>query len=52
MDPESVVEQLQQTAQMISAMLQEQVQQYMSLAMALECMDMKRVAGMTGGVGE
>eukprot|EP00804_Cyclotella_cryptica_P025904 CCRYP_002739-RA/>CCRYP_002739-RA protein AED:0.21 eAED:0.21 QI:119/1/1/1/1/1/3/283/451 len=45
------VEQLQQTAQMISAMPQEQVQQYMNLAMAAQGMDMEGLAGMMGGAG-
>jgi UV excision repair protein RAD23 len=43
------VEQLQQTAQMISAMPQEQVQQYMNMAMAAQGMDMGGLAGMMGG---
>lgn len=45
------VEQLQQTAQMISAMPQEQVQQYMNLAMAAQGMGMEGLAGMMGGAG-
>ena len=43
------LEQLQQTAQMISAMPQEQVQQYMNMAMAAQGMDMGGLAGMMGG---
>lgn len=45
------VEQLQQTAQMISAMPQEQVQQYMNMAMSAQGMDMGALAGMMGGEG-
>ena len=42
------VEQLRETAQMISAMPQEQVQQYMQMAMAAQNMDMGNLANMMG----
>eukprot|EP01082_Thalassiosira_pseudonana_P004685 g3982.t1 g3982 contig15:73891-76034(+) len=45
------VEQLQQTAQMISAMPQEQVQQYMNMAMQGAGGDMGGLAGLMGGGG-
>lgn len=43
------VEQLRETAQMISAMPQEQVQQYMNMAMAAQGADMGGLAGIMGG---